>query len=114
MALAVWRAKLTASRHMQDCFRAHPEMYASELEDDEVEEEIRAQDNAKAAASGATSQDEAGFFAGSAASEESQLPRSAPLKDSVVAAPSANPLAGDEGGDLVSKAVADAISAAKK
>ncbi|ESZ92737.1 hypothetical protein SBOR_6902 [Sclerotinia borealis F-4128] len=34
---------------MQDCFREHPEMYASELEDDEaeVEEELRAREAAK-------------------------------------------------------------------
>lgn len=32
---------------MQDCFRQHPEMYGSELEDDEdeVEEELLARDN---------------------------------------------------------------------
>ncbi|OBT65831.1 hypothetical protein VE03_05438 [Pseudogymnoascus sp. 23342-1-I1] len=37
---------------MQDCFRAHPEMYGSELEDDEeeIEAEIRAQEAAKAEA----------------------------------------------------------------
>lgn len=66
---------------MQDCFRQHPEMYASELEDDEVEEEIRAQEDAKAAARGDSSQDEAAFVAESAASEESQLPSSAPSAD---------------------------------
>ncbi|RDW69306.1 hypothetical protein BP6252_08326 [Coleophoma cylindrospora] len=34
---------------MQDCFREHPEMYGSELEDDEdeVEEELRAREQAK-------------------------------------------------------------------
>ncbi|KFY23264.1 hypothetical protein V493_05969 [Pseudogymnoascus sp. VKM F-4281 (FW-2241)] len=37
---------------MQDCFRAHPDMYGSELEDDEaeIEAEIRAQEAAKAEA----------------------------------------------------------------
>ena len=41
--------ELTRNRGMQDCFRQHPEMYASELEDDEdeVEEELRARENAK-------------------------------------------------------------------
>jgi len=36
-------------RGMQDCFRAHPEVYASELEDeeDEIEEELRAREAAK-------------------------------------------------------------------
>lgn len=35
-------------RGMQDCFRLHPEVYASELEDDEdeVEEELRAREAA--------------------------------------------------------------------
>lgn len=37
---------------MQDCFRAHPDMYGAELEDDEeeIEAEIRAQEAAKAEA----------------------------------------------------------------
>lgn len=37
---------------MQDCFRAHPEMYGAELEDEEeeIEAEIRAQEAAKAEA----------------------------------------------------------------
>jgi len=35
---------------MQDCFRLHPEMYASELEDDEVEEELEAREAAKSEA----------------------------------------------------------------
>jgi len=37
-------------RAMQTCFRAHPEMYGSELEDDEdeLEDEIRAQEAQKA------------------------------------------------------------------
>lgn len=37
---------------MQDCFRAHPDMYGAELEDDEeeLEAEIRAQEAAKAEA----------------------------------------------------------------
>ena len=41
-------AQLTAFRGMQDCFRQHPETYASEFEDDEeeVEEELRARDTA--------------------------------------------------------------------
>ncbi|KAJ8058027.1 hypothetical protein OCU04_013201 [Sclerotinia nivalis] len=39
---------------MQDCFRAHPEMYASELEDDEaeVEEELRAREAANGSEKG--------------------------------------------------------------
>ncbi|KAB8297622.1 hypothetical protein EYC80_001430 [Monilinia laxa] len=43
---------------MQDCFRAHPEMYASELEDDEaeVEEELRAREAAKGSDEGSSEQ----------------------------------------------------------
>ncbi|RAL61178.1 hypothetical protein DID88_010257 [Monilinia fructigena] len=43
---------------MQDCFRAHPEMYASELEDDEaeVEEELRAREAAKGSDEGSLEQ----------------------------------------------------------
>ncbi|PQE20511.1 CHCH domain-containing protein [Rutstroemia sp. NJR-2017a BBW] len=39
----------SSSRGMQDCFRQHPETYASELEDDEdeVEQELRAREMAK-------------------------------------------------------------------
>lgn len=42
---------LTWCRGMQDCFRLHPEMYGSELEDDEdeLEDEIRARESAAAA-----------------------------------------------------------------
>lgn len=70
---------------MQECFRQHPEMYASELEDDEVEEEIRAQEDAKAASRGDVSNEEATFVAESAASEESQLPSSAPHAEATTA-----------------------------
>lgn len=39
---------------MQDCFRAHPEMYASELEneEDEIEEELRAREAANGSEEG--------------------------------------------------------------
>lgn len=45
-----WDWWLTRCRGMQDCFRAHPEMYGSELEEDEddLEEEIRAQEAQRA------------------------------------------------------------------
>ena len=32
---------------MQDCFRQHPEIYGGELEDDEVEQEVREQESQK-------------------------------------------------------------------
>jgi intermembrane space import and assembly protein 40 len=55
-------------RGMQDCFRLHPEMYASELEDDEdeMEEELRARE-------AATSGDPSGK-----PSAESQKPQTSP------------------------------------
>lgn len=39
---------LTNSRGMQDCFRLHPEMYGSELDDeeDDIEDELRARQEA--------------------------------------------------------------------
>lgn len=44
---------LTLYRGMQDCFRAHPEMYGSELEDDEdeVEEELASRSQKESASS---------------------------------------------------------------
>lgn len=43
---------------MQDCFRAHPEMYASELEEDEVEEGIEEQRQQRVAQDQASSSNE--------------------------------------------------------
>ncbi len=101
---------------MQDCFRAHPEMYGSELEDDEeyVEAQLREEEGAKAAARGDVSQDEASFSAPSAASGLFHQASSAPKEDTAAAVTPANPMAGDESGDLVTKAVADALEAQKK
>ena len=100
---------------MQGCFRAHPEMYGSELEDDEeeLEAEIRAHEDAKAAARGDISHEEANFSAKSAESTLSHQPTSAPKETLSTTTPD-EPLAGDESGDLVSKAIADAIAAEKK
>ncbi|OBT47089.1 hypothetical protein VE00_03119 [Pseudogymnoascus sp. WSF 3629] len=57
---------------MQDCFRAHPDMYGAELEDDEeeLEAEIRAQEAAKAEAR-----------EGEAAAAESQDNKLTPMKE---------------------------------
>ena len=100
---------------MQDCFRAHPEMYGSELEDEEeeVEAEIRAQEDAKAAARGDASREEADFGARSTDSAVSHQPTSAP-KETLAAQIPTEPMVGDESGDLVSKAIADAVAAEKK
>lgn len=50
MRCEVDEARADTNRGMQDCFRLHPEMYASELDDDEddVEEELRAREAADA------------------------------------------------------------------
>jgi intermembrane space import and assembly protein 40 len=42
---------------MQDCFRLHPELYGSELEDDEdeIEDELLARENASSSKSGTAS-----------------------------------------------------------
>lgn len=100
---------------MQDCFRAHPEMYGSELEDDEeeIEAEIRAHEDAKAAARGDDSHAEADFSARSVDSMVSHEPTSAP-KETLAASIPTEPMVGDESGDLVSKAIADAVAAEKK
>lgn len=100
---------------MQDCFRAHPEMYGSELEDDEeeVEAEIRAQEDARAAARGDVSHEEADLSARSTDSTVSYQPTSAPQETLAAQIPT-KPMVGDESGDLVSKAIADAVAAEKK
>lgn len=66
-------------RGMQDCFRLHPEMYGSELEDDEddVEDEIRAQEAQRAQETDGKSQ-----------SQEADSPaKSQPLKIAPTSAP---------------------------
>ncbi|KAA8570613.1 hypothetical protein EYC84_000012 [Monilinia fructicola] len=116
---------------MQDCFRAHPEMYASELEDDdaEVEEELRAREAAKGSDEGSSERSK------SLAQEapESKKPKeksSGPLtpttqidtesnskpteekhRDSQSSnTPEFTPNVGDEGGKLVPRAAHDATS----
>lgn len=90
-------------------------MYGSELEDDEeeLEAEIRAHEDAKAAARGDISHDEADFGAKSTDSRISHQPTSAP-KETLAAEIPTHPMVGDESGDLVSKAIADAVAAEKK
>ncbi|KAF4615636.1 hypothetical protein G7Y89_g15270 [Cudoniella acicularis] len=99
---------------MQDCFRQHPEMYGAELEDDEdeVEEELRARE--QASSSGETVPQ----------SETQSVPEptkeatpvvgkkdvAAPHQDSKETTASEAQKAGDEGGELLPKAVHDASS----
>jgi mitochondrial intermembrane space import and assembly protein 40 len=90
---------------MQDCFRQHPEMYGSELEDDEdeVEEELRARESTGTLDS---SSQEPGLVSGqpqpsqSTAQTESQDANL--IKDSSTS--TGKPaLVGDEGGELTPK-----------
>ena len=108
---------LTKYRGMQDCFRQHPEMYGSELEDDgdEIEEEIRAQESAKAsgeasAKSTPESAPQTSREAPSSPIEEKKAISEAPHRDSqIITTPKAQK-AGDEGGELLPKVAHDATS----
>jgi mitochondrial intermembrane space import and assembly protein 40 len=108
---------LTKYRGMQDCFRQHPEMYGSELEDDEeeIEEEIRARESA--AVSGEASakstrepEPQTSTEAPSLPTEEKKATPEAPHRDSQSTAAAEAQKAGDEGGELLPKAVHDATS----
>lgn len=100
-------------RGMQDCFRAHPEMYGSELEDDEeeIEAEIRAQEAANAEARendapAAESQD-----AKVSPKKEAQDAKAA-VKEKAVEAPApAHPEAADVGEKVLPKTAYDATDA---
>jgi len=102
---------------MQDCFRQHPEMYGSELEDDEdeIEEEIRAQESAKASgeASAKSTEDSAPRTSTQAftpvTTEKKSTPE-APHRDSRSTIAAESQKSGDEGGDFVPKAAYDATS----
>lgn len=56
-SVKILSTKLMNRRGMQDCFRLHPEMYGSELEvdEDEIEEELLARENAASGESETTS-----------------------------------------------------------
>jgi len=89
---------------MQDCFRRHPEMYGSELEDDEdeLEDEIRAQEAGKSQSAPAETQTRAPEPA------ENTQEAEASHRD---ARSSQNPsTTGDEGGELIPKDMHDATS----
>lgn len=98
---------------MQDCFRLHPEMYKSELEDDEdeVEEELRAQIASKES-EGQTSESKQPTSADSVATEASR-PEPASDKDlrhDALAGVAAVESTGDESGELVPRSMHDATS----
>lgn|ERR1700683_5195213 len=102
---------------MQDCFRQHPEMYGSELEDDEdeVEEEIRAQESEKASSeASAKSTPESALESSKEAlsppAQEKKATPDASHRDSQSTTAAETQKAGGEGGDLVPKASYDATS----
>ena len=108
--------RLTGSRDMQDCFRQHPEMYGSELQDDEeeVEEELLAREVAP-------SPDDS--KAPSTESAEAPTPSQKVTSEAVETKPIEQPhresssttgdkiqLGGDEGEELLPKAAHDETS----
>jgi intermembrane space import and assembly protein 40 len=106
--------KLTFIRNMQDCFRAHPEMYGSELEDDEddVEEELQEREHA------AKSEQESPSPAPEIAATKSipqhtntdKKPNEEPQRTIISAVGDSKPQSSDEAAELVPKAAFDATS----
>jgi intermembrane space import and assembly protein 40 len=90
---------------MQDCFRQHPEMYGSELEDDEdeLEEELRADEAARASQSSAQ---EPSPVPGQSHSSPNTAPRETQepklVQDSATSG-GKPAISGDEGGELTPK-----------
>jgi intermembrane space import and assembly protein 40 len=94
---------------MQDCFRQHPDMYGSELEDDEdeLEEELRAEASPRSS--------DASYDTPAPTNNQLQSPPAATqngtkpaIENSTTATQSVN--TGDEGGELVPKAAHDGTS----
>ena len=120
---------------MQDCFRAHPEMYASELEneEDEIEEELRAREVANGSEEGGSEplpQKAAVSRISEEQSEKKSEGKSEPTEPTTQKAtesnsdspeekhrdsrnsttPESTQNSGDEGGDLVPRAAHDATT----
>jgi len=98
-------------RAMQDCFRQHPEMYGSELEDDEddVEQELYAREGASGdAASQQPSELSHKTSKVSPLAAEESRPAEARGDSKSTIAVSSQP--GDTGGELLPKATDDASS----
>lgn len=107
---------LTFCRGMQDCFRQHPETYASEFEDDEeeVEEELRAREAVPAEKDADKPQIEDTKPAEPSQSAAPETAKSKPTEqphlDSRDATSQQATTLGNEGGELVPKAAHDATS----
>lgn len=103
---------------MQDCFRQHPEMYGSELDDDEdeVEEELRARESTSASndapqhspQAGAEAPEEAPSKTTETKTEQTKLVEV--HKDSQSTPAVTAQKSGDEEGELLPKAVHDATA----
>lgn len=102
---------------MQDCFRLHPEMYGSELEDDEdeLEEELHAREGAQQSrdAQSTPAPEASAQPAHEVSSETSE--KGKPVEgqshtDSPDTTPKSVDASGDEGGDLLPKDAHDASS----
>jgi len=113
--------ELIVLRGMQDCFRAHPETYGSELEDDEdeVEEELRAREQASTPAEKSSEMETSPLQAAPAPSPKSSKigtevnnkepeKNAEPHRDSASTAAAETTKSGDEGGDLIPKSAHDA------
>ena len=95
---------------MQDCFRQHPETYGAELEDDEdeVEEELHAREAATAPGDEAPQSTPKTFPEPVKEAEERKEPIPELHRDSSKTTNSELEKSGDEGCELLPKAVHDA------
>lgn len=105
---------------MQDCFRAHPEHYASELEEDEVEDEIEQQREPKSAdikpasSSDETDADKLQLSEAPSPKPSSKEPAaSASPRETIPKSSADNKGNGDEGGQLIPRDMATESSASK-
>ena len=106
--------RLIGFRGMQDCFRLHPEMYASELEDeeDEIEEELRAREASPPVEESLSSESaKVSTPSQSPATEATESkPVEQPHRESSSTIPEKVHKVGDEGEELLPKATQDAVS----
>lgn len=98
-------------RGMQDCFRLHPEMYASELdeEEDEMEEELRARETAQSGESGSSEEVSHEAAKSSPPSSESKEVEH-PHRDGTGSDGQSDETAGKQADELLPRAVFDSQS----
>ena len=98
---------LTSNRGMQDCFRAHPDVYGAELEDDEPVENPSAPSNDEVAAA-------AQVDASSSSHPDDKHTRAKEVKTEVAAASEQQDEQQAEGDQLIPKAWHDQENKAEK